>query len=237
MPWMSIYGNYVESFGLNNGVHKPTQKPHDPQEAKQKEIGIKAELLDGKVVATAALFEITKTNLLTLDPRYPASQNITIPIGEARSRGIEFDVTGKITDKWSLIASASLDSAEITKDNSVVNIEGKRLPGVPLRSGSIWAKYDNGSATEGLSFGAGVYLRGQREGDPKNTYQLPGYGRVDAFAAYKFKALGAKVVTAQMNVNNLLDKTYFDYGGSSGNKTNIFYGEPISIMGSIKLEY
>ena len=233
MPWMSIYGNYVESFGANNGVDA-AGKAHDPQEGKQKEIGVKTEMFDGKVTATAALFEITKTNLLTRDPNNLA---VTIPIGEARSRGIELDITGKISEKWSLIASASIDSAEITKDNSVVNREGKSLPGVPLRSGSVWAKYDNGSETEGLSFGAGLYLRGQREGDPNNTYQLPGYGRVDAFAAYKFKALGAKVATAQVNVNNLFDKKYFEYGGSGGTRFNIYYGEPISIMGSLKLEY
>jgi len=55
--------------------------------------------------------------------------------------------------------------------------------------------------------------------------------------AYKFKALGAKVATAQVNVNNLLDKTYFDYGGSGGTRFNIYYGEPINIMGSLRLEY
>lgn len=231
MPWLSLYGNYVESFGANNGVDA-SGKAHDPQEAKQKEIGVKTELLGGKVVATAAVFEITKTNILTRDPANPTT---TIPIGEARSQGVEFDVTGKISDKWSVIASAAIDSAEITKDNN--GREGKRLPGVPLRSGSIWAKYDNGSATEGLSLGAGLYLRGQREGDPNNTYQLPGYGRVDAFAAYKFKALGAKVATAQVNINNLLDKKYFDHGGSGGTRYNIYYGEPVSIMGSLRLEY
>lgn len=230
-PWVSLYGNYVESFGTNNGVDA-AGKAHDPQEARQIEAGVKTELLEGKVTATVALFEITKTNILTRDPSNPA---VSIPIGEARSQGVEFDVTGKISDKWSVIGSLSLDSAEITKDNN--GREGNRLPGVPLRSGSVWAKYDNGNTTEGLSFGAGVYLRGQREGDPNNTYQLPGYGRVDAFMAYKFKALGAKVATAQVNVNNLFDKTYFDYGGSGGTRLNIYYGEPINIMGSLRLEY
>lgn len=230
-PWISIYGNYVKSFGTNNGIDSKGQAV-DPQEARQVEAGIKTELLDGKVTATAALFEITKTNILTKDPLNPA---VSIPIGEARSKGFEFDVTGRISNKWSIIGSLTIDTTEITKDNN--GRQGKLLPGVPLRSGSLWAKYDHGSETEGLSLGAGIYLRGQREGDPNNTYQLPGYARMDAFAAYKFKMLGAKQATAQINVNNLFDKKYFDYGGSGGTRLNVYYGEPVNVMGSLKLEF
>jgi iron complex outermembrane receptor protein len=228
MPWLSLYGNYVESFGTNNGV-SATGEAFDPQQATQYEAGVKSELLDGKLTATLALFEITKTNVLTRDPANPA---FSIPIGEARSRGVEMDVTGRIDRNWSVIGNLTYDQAEITKDNN--GNQGKILPGVPLRSGSLWVKYDTGSATDGFSFGAGVFLRGQRQGDTPNTFQLPGYGRVDALLAYRFKGFGAKVSTAQLNVQNLFDKTYFDH---SGGRLNSYYGEPRTIMGSLRLEY
>lgn len=231
MPWLSLYGNYVESFGTNNGV-SATGQAFDPQQAKQYEAGVKSELFNGKLTTTLALFEITKTNILTKDPNNPA---FSIPIGEARSRGVELDVAGRIDRNWSVIGNLTYDQAEITKDNS--GNQGKILPGVPLRSGSFWAKYDTGSATEGFSFGAGVFLRGQRQGDTKNTFQLPGYGRVDALLAYRFKALDGKAATAQINVQNLLDKTYFDHGGSNGSRLNSYYGEPLTIMGSLRLEF
>ncbi|MDZ4315338.1 MAG: TonB-dependent receptor [Azonexus sp.] len=228
MPWLSLYGNYVESFGTNNGV-SATGEAFDPQKAKQYEAGVKSELLDGKLTTTVALFEITKTNVLTKDPSNPL---VSIPIGEARSRGIELDVAGRIDRNWSVIGNFTLDRAEITKDNN--GNQGKILPAVPLRSGSVWAKYDTGSAAEGFSFGAGVFLRGQRQGDTRNTFQLPGYGRVDALLAYRFRGFGAKVSTAQLNVQNLFDKTYFDH---SGGRLNSYYGEPRTIMGSLRIEY
>lgn len=231
MPWLSLYGNYVESFGTNNGV-SATGEAFDPQKAKQYEAGVKSELLDGRLTTTIALFEITKTNILTMDPANPT---FSIPIGEARSRGVEMDVTGRIDRNWSVIGNLTYDQAEITKDNN--GNQGKILPGVPLHSGSLWVKYDTGSAVKGFSFGAGVFLRGQRQGDTRNTFQLPGYGRVDALLAYRFKGFGAKLSTAQLNVQNLFDKTYFDHGGSNGSRLNSYYGEPRTIMGSLRLEY
>lgn len=231
MPWLSLYGNYVESFGTNNGV-SATGEAFDPQKAKQYEAGVKSELLDGRLTTTIALFEITKTNILTRDPANPT---FSIPIGEARSRGVEMDVTGRIDRNWSVIGNLTYDQAEITKDNN--GNQGKILPGVPLHSGSLWVKYDTGSAVKGFSFGAGVFLRDQRQGDTKNTFQLPGYGRVDALLAYRFKGFGAKLSTAQLNVQNLFDKTYFDHGGSNGSRLNSYYGEPRTIMGSLRLEY
>jgi iron complex outermembrane receptor protein len=231
VPSLSLYGNYVESFGTNNGVSASGQ-PHDPQKARQYEVGAKSELLDGKLTTTVALFDITKTNVLTRDLANPA---FTIPIGEARSRGLEIDVSGRIDRNWTVIGNLTYDQAEITKDNN--GNQGKILPGVPARSGSIWAKYDTGSATQGFSFGAGVFLRGQRQGDTANTFQLPGYGRVDALLAYRFKEFGAKLVTLQVNVQNLFDKIYFDHGGSGGSRLNSYYGEPRTIIGSVRLQF
>lgn len=233
IPAISLYGNYVESFGTNNGVDA-AGKAHDPQEARQKEVGIKTEMLNGKLTTTLAAYEITKTNILTRDPN---NLLVTIPIGEAQSRGIEFDVAGKIGDHWSIIGNMAITSTEVTKDNSAINIQGNRLAGVPLRSGSIWATYNGTSDNKGWSYGAGIFLVDQREGDGRNTYQLPGYGRVDAFLSYKFQALGAKTATAQFNLNNVLDKKYFDHGGSNNSRLNSYYGEPLNIMGSLRLEF
>lgn len=232
MPWLSLYGNYVESFGTNNGI-SASGEAFDPQKAKQYEVGVKSELLGGRLIGTLALFDITKTNILTADPNNPTFR---IPIGEARSRGVELDIAGRIGRNWTVIGNLTYDDAKVTNDNS--GLQGKLLPGVPSRSGSIWAKYDTGSASaEGFSYGAGVFLRGQRQGDARNTYQLPGYGRVDAMLAYRFKAFGSKLATAQLNIQNLFDKVYFDHGGSGGTRLNIYYGEPRTVTASLRVQF
>lgn len=229
-PWLSLYGNYVESLGANNG-RSASGEPFDPETAQQYEVGVKAELWEGRLFATLALFDLTKQNILTPDLSTPDPTD-SIAIGEVRSRGIELDAIGQIDEHLSLIAAYAYDDIEITKDNR--GNQGHRLPAVPLHAGSLWARYDfDGDPTQGLNLGAGVYVRGQRQGDNANSFQLPGYARLDAFAAYRWK-LGPSYLTAQVNVTNLLDKTYYD---RSNNRLNIHAGEPLTVLGSLRLEY
>jgi iron complex outermembrane receptor protein len=196
-------------------------------------MGVKGDLLNGRLTTTLAVFDITKTNILTRDPVNPL---LSIPIGEARSRGVEFDFSGRLGRDWNIIGNLTYDQAEITKDNN--GNQGRMLPGVPMRSGSVWAKYDvGGEAAGGYSLGAGLFLRGQRQGDTANTFQLPGYGRVDASVAYRFKGFGAKLATAQLNIQNVFDKIYFDHGGSNGSRLNSYYGEPRMFVLSLRAQY
>jgi outer membrane receptor protein involved in Fe transport len=52
----------------------------------------------------------------------------------------------------------------------------------------VWTRYDfQQGPWRGLSLGAGVFAVGEREGDDANTFQLPGYARVDLLAAYDWQ--------------------------------------------------
>jgi len=46
--------------------------------------------------------------------------------------------------------------------------------------------------------------------------------------------IGKSRLTTQLNVNNVLNKDY--YGGTDG-WINVVTGNPLSVMGSLKLEY
>lgn len=228
-PWLSLYGNYVESFGSNNGGLSASGEPFDPETAQQYEAGLKTEFFDGRLSSTLAFYDLTKQNILTPDPANPI---FSIAVGEARSRGVELDVAGQVTDNWSLIGSYAYTDTEITEDNS--GNEGNRITNVPLHAGSLWSKYAFGSGfLQGLSLGAGVYLRGRREGDNENTFQLPGYARLDAFAAYSFEQFGSKI-TAQFNIYNVLDKTFYANSLSRGSTRP---GDPLTFLGSIRVEW
>lgn len=54
----------------------------------------------------------------------------------------------------------------------------------------------------------GVFLVGRSPGVIGSTVDAPGYVRWDGFAAYHFN-LGGSRLTAQVNVNNILDKGIF----------------------------
>jgi len=174
-----------------------------------------------------AFYQLTKQNMSAPIVGTPFSQ----AIGEARSQGVEMDVTGRVTDGLSLIATYAYTDASILKGTNV----GNKLWNVPRNAGSFWAKYDLQQAVvRGLSVGAGVYFQGQREGDSANTFELPGYGRVDALVKYQLPVAKART-TLQFNVENLLDHRYYAATGNSN--TFINPGSPRTFMGSVKVEF
>ena len=65
----------------------------DPEENESLELGMKADLVDGRLALSAALFEITKTNARIPDPANPGFNTLG---GEQRMRGLSFDVAGMV---------------------------------------------------------------------------------------------------------------------------------------------
>lgn len=226
--WLSVYGNFVNSLGAANAARDPNGNILQPEIGEQYEVGFKTELFDQRLFSNVAFYNLTKQNMAVALVGTPFSQ----AIGEARSRGVEVDLTGRVTDDLSLIATYAYTDAMILKG---VNA-GNRLWNVPRNAGSLWAKYDfQQEAVRGLSIGAGVYFQGQKEGDTANSFELPGYGRVDALIKYQLPIKKAKT-TLQFNVENLLDHRY--YASTVGwSPTFINPGAPRSFMGSVKVEF
>jgi len=225
--WLSLYGNYVESYGSLNSARSISGQPFAPETGRQLEVGAKAESPDQRLIATMAFYQIYKQNLLATDPTNPL---YSIPVGEARSQGFELDVMGKLTEEWSLTANYAYTEATITQGNN----QGNWLMGVAKNAGNLWTKYEFSDGNlKGLSFGTGVYVRGQRQGDNENSFQLPGYARWDASLGYSFRQFGSKITT-QLNVYNLLDKTYYD---RSSWRLGINAGQPLTLLGSVRVEF
>lgn len=235
LPWLSIYGNYTRSYGSNNGL-TPDNTPLRPQVGTQFEGGVKAELMDGALTATLAYFDITKSNLT----RRVVGTPFVLPIGEARSNGVEIDLTGKLDENWSVIANFSHLDARIMKDldsDGGRGLAGKRLGSVPKNSANLWLKYDAIGDFQGLGLGGGVFYRDKQFGDDENTFELPAYARVDTMASYKFKADFVPFspdMTFQVNVTNLLGTTYYE---GSGGRLYIAPGAPRAFLASLRAEF
>ncbi len=237
-PWLAMYGNYVTSFGANNGVSSNNQ-PFPPQTGKQQEAGFKADLFEHRLNATLAFYHLTRNNLVTPDLA-SGDPLARIVVGEQRSQGVEFDMTGRVTNALSVIGSYAYTDTKVTKDNS--GLQDKRLPGVPLHGGSLWMKYDfaelNGPV-KGLSVGFGTYISGSRHGDIQNTFTLPGYVRLDGFAAYRW-TIGPTRAIAQITVRNLLNQQYYENADQNSNvapRNGVYPGAPLTVFGSLRLEY
>lgn len=224
-PAVSLYSSYAESFGSNNGGRSFDGKPFDPETAKQYEAGVKADLFGGSLSVTTALFELTKQNILTDDLDHPG---FSVTIGEARSRGIEVDLQGRIGRNLDVIGGFALTDTEIMRDR--YGNQGNRLSNAPRRSGSLSLSY---RLSDDLTLGGGAWFAGSREGDLENSFRLPGYARVDLHAAYRWQWNGSRM-TARLNLNNVLDKKYY---AASGGRGDILAGEPFNAMVSLRAEF
>lgn len=237
-PWLAIYGNYVTSLGTSNGITAEGQVV-SPEIGKQREVGFKADLFDHRLNATLAFYHLTKNNVLTRDLA-SGDPFAVIPVGEQRSRGIEFDLVGRVTEAVSVIGSYAYTDTRVTEDNS--GFQGNRMPNVPLQSGSLWVKYDFRARTgpiKGFSLGLGPYIAGSRHGDIENTFTLPGYVRLDGFAAYRWM-MGPVRAIAQLTVRNMLNQQYYentDPGLAATPRNAVYPGAPLTFFGSLRLEY
>ncbi|BAO60380.1 TonB-dependent siderophore receptor [Pseudomonas protegens Cab57] len=232
---LSFYGSYTESFKPNSSIAQLAggsvvlDGSIAPEEAKSWELGAKLDI-PGRITASAALFDITKRNVLVTTAT--ASETVTSVAGEVHSQGLELDLTGQLTDQWSLIGSYAYTDAEVTKDTQY---KGKQLQNVAKNTGSLSAVYDFGSLIGGdrLRVGAGARYVGERAGDAPNSFDLPGYTVADAFATYDTKVEGQKV-KFQLNVKNLFDKTYYT---SSVSKYFVSLGDARQVSLSSTLEF
>ncbi|HKS13197.1 MAG TPA: TonB-dependent receptor [Pseudomonas sp.] len=208
---LSFYGSYTESFKPNSSIAPLTgglvlDSAIAPEEAKSWELGAKLDM-PGALTGTLALFDITKRNVLVSTLDSASGDTLYSNAGEVRSRGVELDLTGQLSERWSLIGSYAFTDAEVTKDP---DLKGNRLQNVARHSGSLSAVYDLGTLFGGdrLRLGAGARYVGERAGNSTNDFDLPGYTVADAFASYETR-LDEHKVRLQLNVKNLFDKTYY----------------------------
>jgi iron complex outermembrane receptor protein len=237
LPWLSLYGNFTQSLGANQTTTQNIPLP--PQRGEQYEGGVKAELFDARLLLTMAYFDITKTNVPVTDPNNAAN---TLTIGKARSQGFEFDLTGRIDDNWSVIANYTHDDVRTivgtaTDPNTAysrqIAVAGSILPGSPRNYGNLWIKYDAEGPLRGLSVAGGVNVSADQLGDTANSFVLPAYALVNGMIAYTTKIAGYNV-TAQLNVRNIGDVTYYP---SAASRVLIQTGTPRTFLGSLRVEF
>jgi iron complex outermembrane recepter protein len=227
--WLSVFGSFSESFGPAFDYDNGGPKLYGLFPAVQFEGGLKAQTLDGKLTANLAYFDLERTQFVNVNFDEPFSST---PF-KGHSNGVELDVQGQIYDGLSMIGTYAYTNTEILEDEGTPDNVGNRLPYVPVHQGSLWLKYDvNYGMFKGLSFGAGVYTAGKRFGNNENSYSDDAYARLDLMAGYKRK-FSDMTLSTQVNINNVNDAEYYTLRRTRGNLP----AEPLTVMGSIKLEY
>lgn len=200
-PQWSLYVSAGTTFRPNTGIDRFDQA-FDPETGRALEAGIKYESADGRLGANAAIFDIRKKNVLTRDP---ADSNYSVAAGEVRSRGLEFDLSGRIDRFWRVTASFAYLDAKVTRDNNP-QLEGKPLLNVPRTSASLLAVRE-APLTDGSRYGIGGGLSyvGERAGDALDTFKLPSYTTAKLLAYWRI----SDQLRVSLDVDNLFDRTYY----------------------------
>ncbi|MBN4666511.1 TonB-dependent receptor [Pandoraea nosoerga] len=217
---VSLYGSYSESLKPTSTIAPLASavvidSNVAPEHAKSYELGAKLDMPEG-LSGTLALFNIDKRNVLVSQFNDATKLIDWRTSGAARSRGVELDVSGRIGQRWNVIASYAFIDAKTTDDPLYA---GNTLANVARHTASLAGVYDWGPVLGG-GFGGG-HLRlgavgryvGARPGDSANSFTLPAYFVADVFATYDTK-IGRRPVHLQFNVKNVFNKTYYPSSAS-----------------------
>ncbi|GAA5482272.1 TonB-dependent receptor [Haloferula sargassicola] len=231
-PCVSLYGNVSSSFNPNTAGRSlnATGEPIDPTTGIQYEAGTKFSYFEDRLSLTAAVYQVTQENVPVTDPNNPG---FVLNGGELRSTGFEFDVLGEITPNLHVIGNYAYTDTEVLNSSSLPL--GARFANIPLHSGSLWLKYDFTSGPlDGFGLGAGVFAASSKSGDNNGSFDLPGYARIDAAAWYRMNLPHGEELKFQLNVMNVLDRTYYE---SSTSTANVQPGTPLAATARCTLTF
>jgi iron complex outermembrane receptor protein len=237
-PQLSAFASYAESFvpgariltGLDGSL-----APAQPSEGKGVDLGVKLDLLGGRVSGTLSVFDLRNRRIVNDVALTNSAGAVVIynqQSGEQRSRGVELDLTLQPAPQWQVYLSysrmnarivevtgddravlaqdpATLDAAGLINFKNVSLLHDARLQMSAPQLVNLWTRYDvvSGSA-------AGVYLAGgiNRVHDqtllpdgPASSRQS--YTLVQALAGYSWLA-GGRRISLELAGKNLGGATY-----------------------------
>lgn len=221
---LSIYASYtlahVPRAGEQLASLTTSNRALEPEQFSNREVGLKWDI-QGRMLATAALYQLNRTNVAITDPNNPA---LSLLVDGQSVQGLELGLAGRITVAWQLMAGYAWQDSEI-RTPGVQN--GNTLGQVPKHSLSIWNRYD---FTPRWGVGLGASYRDEVFVATDNAVVLPGFTRFDAAVYYTPNSN----MLVQLNVENLFDQTYF---ASAHGNNNILPGSPRAIRIVVGLDF
>lgn len=209
---VSIYTSYSTSYVPRAGEQLSslslTNRALDPEEFTHYEIGAKWDLRPD-LALTAAMYHLDRTNVVIADP---ADITQSLLVDGQRAQGLELGLTGRLTARWSVVCGYAYQDGTIKTTQAITIVAGARLAQLPRHSLSLWHRY-NLSRTWGV--GLGTIYRDEIFASTDNTVRLPSFVRFDAALFHRLNAH----LRAQLNIENLLDRTYHAMAHSNNNIT------------------
>ncbi|MEQ1760853.1 MAG: TonB-dependent siderophore receptor [Vicinamibacterales bacterium] len=211
----TIYGAYSTSFnpsfdggfGLTLAATGVNNAALPPERSHNVEFGSKWDV-KSDLFATVALFRTNKTNAKTTD-----ASGATVLAGDQQVTGVEFGLSGNLTERWAVFTGLSLMKGEIKE--SLVSAEvDKRLPYVPEKSFNVWTTYRlplNVMVGGGAQYTGGYYFTNNNALATANAAAIQRLTRYWLFSATASVDIN-RHVSVQVNGTNLADERYVERG-------------------------
>ncbi|MBD1388790.1 TonB-dependent siderophore receptor [Neiella sp. HB171785] len=210
LPDVVAYASYTETF-VSQTELGIDDKTLDPITGESKEIGVKAELFGGRLLASAAYFDIEQTNVAVVHPDYEDAPPTEVRYRGAdgiSSDGFEFHLAGEVVEGLNM--SVGYTDFSISGDDMVADYTPEKLF-------KLSAVYDV-PMIEGFSFGGnmrwqddisrvqGVVGEGFANAGEEIVTKQSSYAIVDLMARYQFN----DKISLAFNVYNVTDEKYLN---------------------------
>lgn len=230
----SFYTSYTEIFQPQDRRDR-NGNYIDPLTGKSYEAGLKSSFFDDALHTTVAVFKIDQDNLAQLDPDFFVP-NTSPPEPAQRaaqgteSEGFELEVIGEPIEGWNVSLSYTKFKAEDAEGEAVNTDQARELL-------KLFTTYNFTGSLNKLTIGGGVNWQGSSytkltnpvTGQPEKLEQ-ESYSLVDLMARYELN----ESLSMQLNVDNLLDKTYYS---QIGFYRQLAYGDPRNINLNVKYQF
>ncbi|TBV10460.1 TonB-dependent siderophore receptor [Stutzerimonas kirkiae] len=239
--WHSVYASYTDIFepqnarGADGGLL-------DPITGKNYEIGIKGEYLEGRLNASAAIFQLDQENrasVLADQTGCPSATTCYEAAGKVRSKGVELEINGRLTDNWQIAAGYTFAEAKYQQDADETN-EGRLFnTKLPRHQLNLSTTYHLPGELNRWRVGASLYRQNATYSKGVNgtvDYQIEqkAYAIADAMLGYQVN----EHLDTQLSINNIFDKKYYQTLASHPNWGGVSqYGAPRNFMLSAKYSF
>ena len=228
---IALYASHSTSFSPAGQVAKLGDPHLENETSVGWDYGIKATLLNERLVFTLGGFYIDRDGVKTTQRDPVTGLNETVAAGKQSTKGCEFEGAWRVNEKLTVLASYGYVNAKILYNGNATTDIGRRPVGLPKDQGSLSWKWE---ILKGLSWNAGVTYSGEAlpnstATDARRDVRAPGYYLVNTGLMYSWAQREHRLRhSVRLSAKNALDRDYLTSRGELGAERGVFIAYTLS---------
>jgi iron complex outermembrane receptor protein/outer membrane receptor for ferric coprogen and ferric-rhodotorulic acid len=230
--WYASYTKIYKTqsyYGVGNTLLAPI-------EGENYETGIKGEYFDARLNTSFAIFQTNLENMpeaLAVSPTcgVTGTSKCYETGAKVRNRGFELEVSGEPLEDWNVSAGYTYSDPEYVAGSSKGSDYYRKIPRRLLK---VSTDYRLPGALAKWRAGGDVYAQSHTAADVTGySIEQGGYALLNLHANYQVN----QQFSVQYNLNNALDKVYYQSLPTSNNFGGLFYGDPRNFNVTLRYQY